>query len=107
MKYTLKMLFGAVLLLSLTAAGSPGFQGLRLIAGYDVGDTSQLIIRFSSDNGCGIIAAVPREKPYYSDMVAMTISAFNSGRPLNVYLSSCPTNGVTPEIVRMVQGVVF
>lgn len=88
-------------------AGVGGFQGPRAVAGYDVGDTGVLYIRFSESGQCNVFAMVQRSKPYYNEMLAMTISAYNAGRPLNVYINGCPDNGTAPEIVRMVQGAVF
>lgn len=103
-KYAIYALVG---ISSIAHAGSGGFQGPRSIIGYDVGDTGVLYIKFATDGQCKALAIVQRSREYYSDMLAMTISAYNTGKPLDVYLNGCPDGATPAEIVRMVQGRVF
>lgn len=107
MKFKISIILSAVLFSTSAEGGTGGFQGPRSIIGYDVGDTDVLYIKFSEPGACKAMALVPRGKPYYNDMLAMTISAYNSGKPLNVYLNGCPSDDRPAEIVRMVQGAVF
>lgn len=98
-------LFGAIAVAA--SAGTGGFQGPRAVVGCDVGDTDLLYIRFADAGSCRALGIVPKGKPYYNDMLAMTISAYNASKPLNVYFSTCPDDGRPAEIVRMVHGAVF
>lgn len=107
MKFGVSAILVTALFSTSAEGGTGGFQGPRAIVGYDVGDTDVLYIKFSDPGACNSMALVPKGKPYYNDMLAMTISAYNSGKPLNVYLNGCPSDGRPAEIVRMVQGVVF
>jgi len=96
----------AALMGSTSASAQYGFNGNKSIIGLDIGDSSELIIRFDSDLGCGSpLAKVSRTQPYYNEMYAMALTAQANNKPLNVYVSGC--EGSYSRIVRMVSGFVF
>src|SRR5436190_20316004 len=63
-------------------AWAAGFTGAWNVVGYDVGDTSALIIRLDQGNSCGSVwVRVSSSMPYYKDMLAMTVTAYVAGKP--------------------------
>lgn len=84
-----------------------GFVGSRSIIGIDVGDTNSLIIRLSGDPICQgtTFVRVSRSDAWYNDMLAMALSAYGSGKSINVWVSAC--EGETGRVLRMVQGTVY
>lgn len=90
-----------------TEAKADGFIGTSKLLGYDVGDSAKLIFHVEASTGCSsYIIYVNRSDAWYNDMLAIVISAWNTGKPINVYVAGCEANGYV-HAVRMVQGGVF
>ena len=108
MKRALLVAMGAITLA--TAAFTPaqaGFVGPKSVVGLDVGDSGSLYIRLSDNPLCGSpIVYVPRSTAYYTDMLAMALTAQTANKPLNVWIENCDANGIG-VVVRMVTGTVF
>lgn len=110
MTYFGKMVASAVLVASVLFSApsrASGFIGSSKLVGYDIGDSGQLIFRVETSTGCSSpIIYVNRNDAWYSDMLAVVISSWNTGKPINVYVANCDANGYV-HAVRMVQGSVF
>lgn len=89
------------------STASAGFLGNRSIIGIDVGDTNRMIIRLSGDPICQgtTFVYVNKSDAWYSDMLAMALSAFAASKPINVYIPGC--DGESARVLRMVQGVTY
>lgn len=106
MKYLFVNLLCLIMISSAPAWAQGGFNGPSKVAGYDVGDSGQLIVRLAKDSTCSRpIYYISRNDPWYSDALAIVISAYNSGSTVNLYVGSCDANGA--HVVRLHQGGVW
>lgn len=76
------------------ATAEAGFTTASTVVGVDVGDSGVLYIRFADPTFCGSpIVYVPRTAAYYSDALAVALSALSSGKKLAVWIPTCEGTG--------------
>lgn len=103
MRASLKAL-GALLLLSFSTSVCAGFTEPLTIRGLDVGDGGVLYIAFSSPIAvCGVSRVyILKSAPYYQDMLAMALSAYATGQPVQVWIHDCNASSGSLPAVRMI-----
>ncbi|MDP5279150.1 hypothetical protein Q9Q95_09455 [Sphingomonas sp. DG1-23] len=89
------------------ATAEAGFTTASTVVGVDVGDSGVLYIRFADSTFCGSpLVYVPRTAVYYSDALAIALSALSTGKKLAVWIPACEGTGAQLA-VRFVHGQVW